>query len=647
MLFTEQISLKPNLYPWTDKFIEATQANLWTDKEFSFKSDVQDFKIHLTDQERTSIIRSLSMIGQVEIAVKKFWSKLGDTFPHPSINDLGYVLAYTETVHGLAYSRLLEVLGIENAFDDNLKLPLIKGRVSYLRKHLEKYSQDDKKQFIYSIILFTLFIENVSLFSQFYIVNWFRKEKNILKDTCKQIEYTFREEECFIDGTEVLTPFGWKKISSLTVGDYVVQYNKNGTLEYSKVLNTTEKNYCGPMYEFFRKGQKCVVTPNHDMIVYYDKVDCRKVEAKNVKFHKRMSIPTSAPLVDGFIKSTTDELSFEDRLRIAIQADGTNSYWVNSAGVKVLRGINGGFTHSIIVKKQRKVDRLRWILSNLVIPYKEYPIDSRGCTKFSIQYNHSFNYKEFKWVDLLNKSTNWCKQFIDECSKWDGFIRADTGTLNYSTTHKENLDLVQAIAVLAGYTTTISHKIDNRAEAFSDSWRISFKTSDPFPISHGMNKKIVDYSGKVSCITVSSGAILTRYKDATFIAGNCHTLVGIKLIQTLQHEYPELFDDELKNKILQEVKTAIEYESQIVDWILNGISVIDLNSNTIQHFIRNRMNFALKEIGYGEPFYVDPFEIEKTKWFDELLHSNSMTDFFDSRPVEYTKNNNYDDLFDD
>lgn len=194
MIFEEQISRKPDHYPWTQDFIEAMHNGFWTDKEFSFQSDVQDFKVSLSKQEREIIIRALATIGQLEISVKKFWAKLGDNLPHPSINDMGYVMANTEVIHGDAYERLLEALGIEDAFDEILKLDIIKGRVNYLRKHLHKFHSDNKKQFIYSLILFTLFVENIALFSQFYTISWFGRYKNLLKDTNKQVEYTSREE---------------------------------------------------------------------------------------------------------------------------------------------------------------------------------------------------------------------------------------------------------------------------------------------------------------------------------------------------------------------------------------------------------------------------------------------------------------------
>jgi ribonucleoside-diphosphate reductase beta chain len=194
MIFEEQISRKPDLYPWTQDFIASMHNGFWTDKEFNFQSDIQDFKVSLTEQEKEIVIRALATIGQLEISVKKFWAKLGDNLPHPSLNDMGYVMANTEVIHGDAYERLLEVLGIDDAFDNILELDIIKGRVNYLRKHLRRFHSDNKKQFIYSLILFTLFVENIALFSQFYTISWFGRYKNLLKDTNKQVEYTSREE---------------------------------------------------------------------------------------------------------------------------------------------------------------------------------------------------------------------------------------------------------------------------------------------------------------------------------------------------------------------------------------------------------------------------------------------------------------------
>jgi ribonucleoside-diphosphate reductase beta chain len=323
MIFEEQISRKPDYYPWTQDYIEAMQNGFWTHREFNFQSDIQDYRVTLTPQEREMIVRALSTIGQLEISVKKFWAKVGENLPHPTINDLGYVMANSEVVHGDAYERLLDVLGIDDSFDRILQEDIIRGRVTYLRKYLQPFAPDKKKQFIYSLILFTLFVENIALFSQFYTISYFGRFRNLLKDTNKQVEYTSREE-------------------------------------------------------------------------------------------------------------------------------------------------------------------------------------------------------------------------------------------------------------------------------------------------------------------------------------NLHAMIGIKLINVIKDEHPELFDDELKQKIISESLQAIDYECKIIDWIVNGYSVESLNSPLLREFIKNRMNESLVQIGFEKLFDVDQEMVKKTLWFDEQILGNNMTDFFHSRPIEYSKKGqsfNQSDLF--
>lgn len=194
MIFDEQQSRHPDHYPWTEQFMNSMWDSFWTVRKFTFQSDVQQFKTVLTDEEREMVIRALSAIGQIEIAVKTFWSKLGDNLPHPSIQDLGMVMANVEVIHNKAYEELLKKLDLEHVFEENLKLDFIQNRVKYLKKYTHRYYKNSKKQYLYALILFTLFVENVSLFSQFYIVNWIARVKNVLKDTDQQIKYTRNEE---------------------------------------------------------------------------------------------------------------------------------------------------------------------------------------------------------------------------------------------------------------------------------------------------------------------------------------------------------------------------------------------------------------------------------------------------------------------
>ena len=194
MLFEEQTARKPDLYPWTKKFIEAIWQGFWTPEEFNFRSDYSQFKTELSPAEQEIVVKTMSAIGQIEIAVKTFWGDLGKNLPHPSIGDLGYAMANSEVIHNMAYEKILEVLHMTHVFENNLNEEVIKGRVEYLKKYNKKVYTDNKKQYIYSIILFTLFVENVSLFSQFYIIMHLNRNKAVLKDCAQQVQYTRNEE---------------------------------------------------------------------------------------------------------------------------------------------------------------------------------------------------------------------------------------------------------------------------------------------------------------------------------------------------------------------------------------------------------------------------------------------------------------------
>jgi ribonucleoside-diphosphate reductase beta chain len=129
---------------------------------------------------------------------------------------------------------------------------------------------------------------------------------------------------------------------------------------------------------------------------------------------------------------------------------------------------------------------------------------------------------------------------------------------------------------------------------------------------------------------------------------NIHALVGIQIIKTIRQELPELFDEELEAKILSQAVAAYKAEAKIVDWMINGIDEPGLNANILKEFIKSRINESMVAIGFAAPFEIDAEIIEQTVWFDEQLHGNNMTDFFFSRPTEYSKKNQSfgeDDLF--
>ena len=134
-------------------------------------------------------------IAQIEVNVKTFWADMYKRMPITEVGDVGMTFAESEVRHKDAYARLLRILGLEKEFQSVIEVPAIAGRLKYLKKYLDGTRSRDNKMYTKSVLLFSLFIEHVSLFSQFLIMMSFNKEKNVFKGISNVVEATSKEEE--------------------------------------------------------------------------------------------------------------------------------------------------------------------------------------------------------------------------------------------------------------------------------------------------------------------------------------------------------------------------------------------------------------------------------------------------------------------
>lgn len=202
-LFRERKEFRPFEYPDLYKFSEAIHKSFWTFRHFNYDSDVQDFKVKLTDHECTVVTRAMLAIGQVEVAVKTFWGKIGDYLPKPEIQAVGAVFSDSEVRHADAYTHLLEILGLNEEFKNIDQHKPLANRRDHLIKKLKP--TDTKEEFMLKVLLFSTFVENVSLFSQFLIMQAFDKETNRMSGLANAIEATSKEEDIhFQFGVELI-----------------------------------------------------------------------------------------------------------------------------------------------------------------------------------------------------------------------------------------------------------------------------------------------------------------------------------------------------------------------------------------------------------------------------------------------------------
>tara|TARA_Y100001934_G_C12293281_1_gene746008 strand:- start:699 stop:1610 length:912 start_codon:yes stop_codon:yes gene_type:complete len=175
--------------------VPAIRHSYWIHTEFNFTSDIQDFKAGLSDVERSAIKNTMLAISQIEVAVKSFWGDIYHKMPKPEIGSVGATFAESEVRHHDAYSHLLEILGLNKEFNDLKKKPVIMRRVQYLENALKNSKSEDNRAYADAVLLFSLFIEHVSLFSQFLIIMAFNKHKNVLKGVSNVVEATSKEEQ--------------------------------------------------------------------------------------------------------------------------------------------------------------------------------------------------------------------------------------------------------------------------------------------------------------------------------------------------------------------------------------------------------------------------------------------------------------------
>jgi len=194
-IFDYRRNYKPFEYPEVLEFTDAINKSFWVHSEVDFTADTQDFLSHLSEAEKNSIKNALLAIAQIEVSVKTFWGNLYNHLPKPEFNGLGSTFAECEFRHSEAYSRLLDVLGYNDEFENLISIPIIKERVDYLQNALSQANSDDKKEYANTLILFSILIENVSLFSQFAIILSFTRFKGYMKNVSNIIAWTSIDEQ--------------------------------------------------------------------------------------------------------------------------------------------------------------------------------------------------------------------------------------------------------------------------------------------------------------------------------------------------------------------------------------------------------------------------------------------------------------------
>lgn len=194
-IFKKRLSLKPYEYPELLEYVDGIRHSYWLHTEFNFTSDIHDYLVNTSESEKNAIKNAMLAIAQVEVSVKTFWGDVYKKIPKPEIGAVGATFAESEVRHQDAYAHLLEILGFNHEFEKIKEVPAIMSRINYIEKAIANAHSDHHKEYSRTLLLFSLFIEHVSLFSQFLIIMSFNKFKGLFRGMSNVIEATSKEEQ--------------------------------------------------------------------------------------------------------------------------------------------------------------------------------------------------------------------------------------------------------------------------------------------------------------------------------------------------------------------------------------------------------------------------------------------------------------------
>ncbi len=345
---------------------------------------------------------------------------------------------------------------------------------------------------------------------------------------------------CLTDDHDVLTKNrGWVSIAEVTVDDEVAQLNKGkNMIEYVHPNETFVFEHTGQMYEVKTQGVNLCTTLNHRMWVQkrnsnsYELIEAKDMMGRRVKFSSFSPSPQhniTTKIGDKML--TEDEMSSFITLFGIWMAEG----WVYISEKDYIARLEISADKPDVKEILKNVcDELK-LNYNFREPTKKFYINSKEYAQY---------FKQFS-VGAINKFLpSWCfelsqeqsKQLLEAMCVGDG--HETLTSLHYGTSSIKLRDGVQILAQHAGYTSTYVKIMDAgqinvgkdgiQFKANADHWGVYIRRKRLYPtLNHGHSKtqggqseKIINYSGKVYCISVPSEVFLVRRQGTIVWTGN-------------------------------------------------------------------------------------------------------------------------------
>lgn len=328
---------------------------------------------------------------------------------------------------------------------------------------------------------------------------------------------------CYAEDTEILTSTGWKLFGDIDCEDKVAQWDNN-EISFVKPLGIVWQDYSGKMVSIKNKVMDQLVTPNHRVFT----VDPRSglTTVREAMMFVNMTSQFSVPISGVYQKESTSDFV---RLLVAVQADGCMA--------KDCTAVQFTFV------KARKYKRLLWLLEANSAEYSVGTHTRKGRVEYRVRIISKGLGEKIHAILGLHKKLPYSlieegygKLIVEESKFWDGTER-NSSTSVLDTTCQYTRDFLQACGAVNGYNVYCQTYI-NKKGSFGSC------TIHRCLINEGTHTKtfkasrdveLVDYVGKIGCVSVPSGLVLVRRNGKVCVSGN--TIMAKKISSIISKEF--------------------------------------------------------------------------------------------------------------
>lgn len=343
---------------------------------------------------------------------------------------------------------------------------------------------------------------------------------------------------CYSSDTEVLTARGWVKHPEVTLEDEVAGFDPaTGTWAYARPSKVWEYDYAGEMYRFSGYGFDGLVTPNHRMLVEpiwrgYKPVQTRAtkyaeegwtfVEAQDVASSLNIPLATARA---GDVPDLDTIQGIEADAALQVLGWWISEGWGSMGSLAFCQATGplqermratlegAGLSFSSRVTHYRESERPLWVArlyKRAHAAFVEWVLAEvgEGC--------------ENKRLPALVWSLSKRQQrlLLDALIEGDGTVTA-RGTWRYFTTSRQLADDVMRLAIELGHPSSILDQSGAKAH-HKRRYTVGIGRLDRTKVSISKARSITrePYAGKVYCLTMPTGAYITRRNGKMLVAGN-------------------------------------------------------------------------------------------------------------------------------